>query len=177
MIWTNFSTPFQPAPLPYIPLLNPLELACAGMLWFALKSLPEALPAEYRRVNAPGVAALAFMVISAGVMRLWHFYDGITWRLDIMLQSFGLQASLSVVWAVTAIILMVYGNRRKLRPFWITGAALMAIVVVKLFLIELSNSGGIARIASFIIVGVLLLLVGWFAPVPPKAVENEEDKA
>ena len=177
MIWTNFSTPFQPAPLPYIPLLNPLELACAGMLWFALKSLPEALPAEYRRVNAPGVAALAFMVISAGVMRLWHFYDGITWRLDIMLQSFGLQASLSVVWAVTAIILMVYGNRRKLRPFWMTGAALMAIVVVKLFLIELSNSGGIARIASFIIVGVLLLLVGWFAPVPPKAVENEEDKA
>lgn len=176
MIWTNFSTPFQPVPLPYIPLLNPLELACAGMLWFALKSLPEALPAEYRRVNAPGVAALAFMVISAGVMRLWHFYDGITWRLDIMLQSFGLQASLSVVWAVTAIILMVYGNRRKLRPFWITGAALMAIVVIKLFLIELSNSDGIARIASFIIVGILLLLVGWFAPVPPKAVENEEDK-
>ena len=177
MIWTNFSTPFQPAPLPYIPLLNPLELACAGMLWFALKSLPEALPLQYRRVNAPGVVALAFMVISAGVMRLWHFYDGITWRLDIMLQSFGLQASLSVVWAVTAIILMVYGNRRKLRPFWITGAALMAIVVIKLFLIELANSGGIARIASFIIVGVLLLLVGWFAPVPPKAVENEEDKA
>ena len=174
MIWTNFSTPFQPVPLPYIPLLNPLELACAGMLWFALKSLPEALPAEYRRVNAPGVAALAFMVISAGVMRLWHFYDGITWRLDIMLQSFGLQASLSVVWAVTAIILMVYGNRRKLRPFWITGAALMAIVVVKLFLIELANSGGIARIASFIIVGVLLLLVGWFAPVPPKGDEKEE---
>ena len=174
MIWTNFSTPFQPAPLPYIPLLNPLELACAGMLWFALKSLPEALPAEYRRVNAPGVAALAFMVISAGVMRLWHFYGGITWRLDIMLQSFGLQASLSVVWAVTAIILMVYGNRRKLRPFWITGAALMAIVVVKLFLIELANSGGIARIASFIIVGVLLLLVGWFAPVPPKGDEKEE---
>jgi len=68
-------------------------------------------------------------------------------------------------------------TRRNLRPFWITGAALMAVVVVKLFLIELSNSGGIARIASFIIVGVLLLLVGWFAPVPPKAVENEEDKA
>lgn len=174
MIWTNFSTPLQPAPLPYIPLLNPLELACAGMLWFALKSLPEALPLEYRRVNAPGVAALAFMVISAGVMRLWHFYDGITWRLDIMLQSFGLQASLSVVWAVTAILLMVYGNRRKLRPFWMTGAALMAVVVIKLFLIELANSGGIARIASFIIVGVLLLLVGWFAPVPPKGDEKEE---
>ena len=39
---------------------------------------------------------------------------------------------------------------------------------MKLFLVELGNSGGIERIASFIIVGLLLLLVGWFAPVPPK---------
>ena len=53
----------------------------------------------------------------------------------------------------------------------------MGIVVVKLFLIELSNSGGIARIVSFIIVGLLLLLVGWFAPVPPKAENDGEHKA
>ena len=136
MLWTNFSTPFQPSPLPYIPVLNPVELASAGMLWFALKSLPEALPPELRRTTATTVSALAFMLISAGVMRVWHFYDGITWRLDIMLQSFGLQASLSVVWAVTAIILMVLGNRRKQRSYWMTGATLMGIVVVKLFLIE-----------------------------------------
>lgn len=58
-----------------------------------------------------------------------------------------------------------------------TGATLMGIVVVKLFLIELSNSGGIERIASFIIVGLLLLLVGWFAPVPPKAENDGESKA
>lgn len=177
MLWTNFSTPFQPSPLPYIPVLNPLELASAGMLWFALKSLPEALPPDLRRTTATTVSALAFMLISAGVMRVWHFYDGITWRLDIMLQSFGLQASLSVVWAVTAIILMVLGNRRKQRSYWMTGATLMGIVVVKLFLIELSNSGGIARIVSFIIVGLLLLLVGWFAPVPPKAENDGEPKA
>lgn len=177
MLWTNFSTPFQPSPLPYIPVLNPLELACAGMLWFALKSLPEALPPDLRRTTATTVSALAFMLISADVMRVWHFYDGITWRLDIMLQSFGLQASLSVVWAVTAIILMVLGNRRKQRSYWMTGATLMGIVVVKLFLIELSNSGGIERIASFIIVGLLLLLVGWFAPVPPKAENDGEPKA
>ena len=177
MLWTNFSTPFQPSPLPYIPVLNPVELASAGMLWFALKSLPEALPPDLRRTTATTVAALAFMLISAGVMRVWHFYDGITWRLDIMLQSFGLQASLSVVWAVTAIILMVLGNRRKQRSYWMTGATLMGIVVVKLFLIELSNSGGIERIASFIIVGLLLLLVGWFAPVPPKAENDGESKA
>jgi uncharacterized membrane protein len=35
-------------------------------------------------------------------------------------------------------------------------------------LIELGNSGGVARIASFIVVGLLLLVVGYFAPIPPK---------
>ena len=44
----------------------------------------------------------------------------------------------------------------------------MAVVVLKLFFVELGNSGGIERIVSFIVVGLLLLLVGWYAPVPPK---------
>ena len=109
-------------------------------------------------------------------MRLWHFFDGIRWRLDYLLASFGLQASLSVVWAVTAIVLMVGGNRNGRRSRWLTGATLMAVVVVKLFLVELGNSGGIARIVSFIAVGLLLLLVGWFAPVPPKENILEETK-
>ena len=101
-------------------------------------------------------------------MRLWHFYGGVVWQLDTLLASFGLQASLSIVWALAAIALMTCGHRRGIRPLWFCGAALMAVVVAKLFLVELGNSGGIARIVSFIVVGLLLLLVGWFAPVPPK---------
>ncbi|MNR69084.1 hypothetical protein D3C85_1940770 [compost metagenome] len=41
-------------------------------------------------------------------------------------------------------------------------------MVAKLFFVELSNRGGLARIVSFIGVGVLLLVVGYFAPLPPK---------
>lgn len=63
---------------------------------------------------------------------------------------------------------MVMGNQKRQRNLWLVGAALMGVVVVKLFLVELGDRGGVARIVSFICVGVLLLLVGWFAPVPPK---------
>jgi uncharacterized membrane protein len=38
---------------------------------------------------------------------------------------------------------------------------------VKLFFVELADQGGLFRIVSFLSVGVLLLLVGYFAPVPP----------
>ena len=79
------------------------------------------------------------------------------------------------MWALLAIGLMVRGNQQAARPLWFTGAGLMGVVVGKLFLVELGNSGGVARIVSFIVVGVLLLLVGWFAPMPPKGGEGEEE--
>jgi uncharacterized membrane protein len=50
---------------------------------------------------------------------------------------------------------------------WLVGAALLAVVVLKLFLVELADTGGLYRIVSFIVVGLLLLVVGYFAPVPP----------
>jgi len=37
--------------------------------------------------------------------------------------------------------------------------------------LDLSHVTGVARIVSFIAVGVLMLLVGYFAPVPPRAAE------
>ena len=73
---------------------------------------------------------------------------------------------------------MLHGHRSNERHVWFVGAGLIAVVVVKLFLVELGDSGGIARIVSFIVVGILLLLVGYFAPIPPKlqisAAEKEE---
>ena len=43
------------------------------------------------------------------------------------------------------------------------------LTVAKLFLIDLSNRGGSERIVAFIAVGALMLVVGYFAPIPPAA--------
>lgn len=164
--------------LPYLPLLNPLELATAAIVWQTWRWhglwLAEYAPDE-RKMQAVLPSALALFAVSALVMRVWHEYDGVAWRLRDLLASFGLQASLSIVWALLAIGLMVRGNQQAARPLWFTGAGLMGVVVGKLFLVELGNSGGVARIVSFIVVGLLLLLVGWFAPMPPKGGEGDEE--
>jgi uncharacterized membrane protein len=47
------------------------------------------------------------------------------------------------------------------------GAALLAVVVVKLFLLDLSALSGMPRVAAFLGVGVLLLIIGFVAPLPP----------
>ncbi|MGH8673123.1 MAG: DUF2339 domain-containing protein, partial [Burkholderiales bacterium] len=73
----------------------------------------------------------------------------------------------SVFWSLLALGAMVFANRRRIRPLWVCGALLLAVVVVKLFIIDLSKIGGVERIVSFLGVGVLLLVIGYLAPVPP----------
>lgn len=55
---------------------------------------------------------------------------------------------------------------------WRAGAAPMGVVVVKLFLIVLSNIGSIERVVSFLGVGLPMPVIGWFAPAPSIAAET-----
>ena len=41
--------------------------------------------------------------------------------------------------------------------------------MIKLFVVDLAATGTVERIVAFLGVGGLLLLVGYFAPVPPRA--------
>jgi len=59
------------------------------------------------------------------------------------------------------------------RLLWLIGAALLGAVVVKLFAVDLAGSGTVARIVSFLGVGALLLVIGYLAPVPPSAREDD----
>ena len=78
------------------------------------------------------------------------------------------QAALSIFWSVLAMCIMTVAARLKLRAPWMTGAALMGVVVVELLLVDLSNVGGVELIVSFIGVGLLMLLIGYVSPVPPR---------
>ena len=61
-----------------------------------------------------------------------------------------------------------------MRTVWLTGAGLLAMVVVKLLTVDLSGTGTVARIVSFVGVGVLLLVIGYFSPAPPRMPEETQ---
>ena len=159
-------------PLPYVPLLNPLDL---GLLFALLGAYLWARSvAPQHELIAQGVAGLSlFAFFTALVMRTAHHWGGVPFHWDALLDSMLVQAGLSIVWTLIALGLMIGGHLRHRREVWLIGAALIAVVVAKLFFVELSNRGGLARIVSFIGVGGLLLVVGYFAPLPPKRVEAE----
>jgi uncharacterized membrane protein len=73
-----------------------------------------------------------------------------------------------LLWTAIALVAMWLGAARRARLPWIAGAALLAAVVVKLLVVDLSGSGSVTRIVSFIGVGVLMLVIGYVAPLPAK---------
>src|SRR3989338_4826192 len=124
-----------------------------------------------------GVAgASLFALLTAMVMRTAHHWGGVPYQLDALLDSMLVQAGLSIVWTLIALPLMVLGNRLGRRELWLIGAALIALVVAKLFFVELGNRGGLERIVSFIGVGVLLLVVGYFAPLPARKADADQSQ-
>jgi len=160
------------APLPYLPLLNPLEIGqCLALLVLALwlRALPQPVRERVPPAAVLGVLGLsAFAVYTGLVLRLAHHAADVPWDEASLFASTLTQAMLSVAWSLVGVGLMLLGHRRVLRTVWIVGAALLGIVVLKLFFVELADQGGLYRIVSFIVVGVLLLVVGYFAPVPPR---------
>ena len=174
MNFANFNSNGDPAPLPYVPLINPLDLAQAGALlvqfaWFrrirTADFAPKDLKSPELAYTALGIAA--FVWLNGVLLRTLHHWAGVPFVLDAMLRSMLVQAAFSIFWSVLALCAMLIATRSKLRPLWLTGGGLMAVVVVKLFFIDLSNAGGIERIVSFIGVGLLMLVIGYVSPVPP----------
>lgn len=161
-------------PLPYLPLLNPLELGLlitlTGIFSWTRQQLPQLGVSESHAQKAALLIAGAslFVLITAMVLRTAHHWADVAWYPDALFESMRVQAGLSIVWTLMALALMIGGHLRARRDLWIAGAALIGVVVAKLFFVELSNRGGLERIISFIGVGVLLLVVGYFAPLPPR---------
>jgi uncharacterized membrane protein len=128
------------------------------------------VPVANYRVPLQAVAvATGFLWLNAMLLRTLNHWAGIPYSFDDMTHSMLVQASVSVFWTLCALPTMIWATHRANRALWFVGGALLALTVVKLFVFDLSHVQGIERIVSFIGIGVLLLLIGYFSPLPPKA--------
>jgi uncharacterized membrane protein len=173
VVWfalVNLASPGDATPLPYVPIVNPLEIVLAATL-FVLARWAQ----RWTRFDAPTLVrclgAGAFLALTAGVVRAAHQWGDVPWRLDALLAYRPLQAALTLAWTVTALALMLWATRKSIRIAWMTGAVLLAVVVVKLFAIDLAALSGLTRVIAFLGVGALLLVIGYVAPLPPAAAE------
>ncbi len=166
------------APLPYVPLINPLDISLAAVLlllfiWHRgvnkhlgkLQSIMPVLP-----------SIMGFTLLNGVLLRTLHHWVGTPFEWASIFSNSTVQMSFTFLWGITAFALMLLAHKRGQRQIWIVGAALMGLVVAKLFLLDLSQHGSVERIASFIGAGLMLLVMGYFAPLPPakKEIANKE---
>ncbi len=106
-----------------------------------------------------GVANFATLFVLS--LELWGYADfleqgGYMDNAD-NLQGFGL----SILWCGYAFVLIVIGLFTGIRPIRIAGVSLLAVTVVKVFLLDSFGLTQGYRVASFMSLGVLLLIVGF----------------
>lgn len=168
VIW-NFIENGLMEPLPYLPILNPLDLSTGFAALLAIASWRMRVETDKRPWHAklPLLAApAAYLWFNLMLLRTAAQLFAIPYQFDPLFRSQLVQAMLSLVWSASALVLMRFAAGRQLRTPWMAGAALLVLVVGKLFVVDLSNIGGIERVVSFLGVGLLMLAIGYLAPLP-----------
>jgi uncharacterized membrane protein len=168
-VWTlvaNIASDGSAAPLPHVPFLNPLDIGvgialAATLLW--LRCIGRVVPWSLALAAAAG-----FVWLNAIVVRGFHHYAGVPYQFDAWLGSLAVQTGITLLWTAIALATMWLAAARSFRMPWVAGAALLGAVVVKLLVVDLSGSGSVTRIVSFIGVGVLMLVIGYVAPLPAR---------
>ncbi|MEY0974904.1 DUF2339 domain-containing protein [Providencia rettgeri] len=169
----------------YIPLINPLDEA--GLFSIAtLVLIRKGLSQKIRKVTAVNFWVLrSLLVVTIALSAYW--FNGIliraiadfaelNWSYDTLYDSRLVQTVLSISWALAALACIIIASIKKNRIWWFMGAGIFACVIAKLFLIDIYGQGGISRAISFIGVALLILIVGYFSPLPPKDTKGKVEK-
>jgi uncharacterized membrane protein len=162
----------------YVPLFNPLDavqILGLGVIFYWIYRNTVSF-SQSTQIQLYGLSAfMSLLLISVIFARAVHMFREVEYTPIALWRDIYFQTGISILWSLVAIVLMVLSKRYKNRSLWIAGFGLLILVVLKLFFVELASSGTIERIISFIVVGSLLLLIGYFVPLPPSEDEKVEE--
>ncbi|OCG01653.1 DUF2339 domain-containing protein [Gilliamella sp. wkB112] len=171
----------------YIPLLNPLEegaIFAWMMLGLWLKLATPVLKNHSAIIDTTNIQkpltnisttvliALAFLWTNSMVLRSLNEWLNLTWSFYSLWHTNIIQVVLSLIWTLTAVILVGIAHRYLLRKVWYAGVILQSVIVIKLVFVDSVELDGLLRAFVFIGVALLMLLIGYLAPLPPKIPVN-----
>jgi uncharacterized membrane protein len=140
-----------------------LPITALYLLWMVLKF---AIPyyknkAQYFKFILWLGTLLGLYIISTWSVHIWtqiNFAQGF----DIdAIRTKGSKVVLPILWSVVSLILMLQGMRHKIAHLRIIALTIFAATILKLFVYDISNMGQGAKIAAFVILGIILLLVSF----------------
>lgn len=161
----------------YLPLLNPLDITLLAILAYLGY---QGFFAKLNNTNVQAVFAVAlFWTVSSLLVRSFASVLGTPIWNDGAWQVGEVQTGLTILWSIVAMGLMFFASKfvqkRGVRVLWFAGVSLLGLVVVKLVMVDMSHTSAILRVVSFIGAGVLMLVIGYLAPLPPVRVGEKDE--
>lgn len=169
----------------YIPLINPLDegglFSIASILLIKrgiTQKLKRVTELHLLIIRGLGLAAIILSILwfNGILLRALSDYADINWDFDALFTSRLVQTILSISWSVIALGFMIFAGMKQNRKYWFFGAGVFGCVIAKLFLVDIYGQDGLSRAISFIAVAVLILVVGYFSPLPPKIISGTENQ-
>lgn len=119
------------------------------------------------------LAFIGVFVSSAEVSHLSMLYQFGSGRADYEAYDAAVRSVYPIVWALSALVLMIVGMKLRLKTLRLASLVLFSITIVKLFFYDLAgNSTG--KIVSFILLGVILLLISFLYQKLKFIIEDDE---
>lgn len=176
LIWMISSQLFSNQPFYgyVLPILNPFDLVSlgilAGLIWILQLRAKQGLESGLVSV----LMLLSVLWLSSYVLlRALHVYFATPYNEITLWQDSLVQLSLTLLWVVIAFVVMSLSVRRQIRALWMFGASILALVTLKLVLLDLSHIGTLNRVLSFLGAGLVMLLIAYIAPMPQARLEQK----
>ena len=193
-IFTNFTYDGVIWQLPYFPLFNLYDVTLWLVVFYSLgvyllrqphgmksRNLLSAIPKNDMLLII--LALIGLWIGSSMLVRTLHaFIDTPLWTggsYDVTggaWNSEQVQTGLTILWTLIALVATIIASRYGQRTLWFMGIGLLGVVVLKLVIVDLSQTEAIWRVISFLGAGSLILVIGYLAPLPP-AREDLVDKS
>jgi uncharacterized membrane protein len=125
-----------------------------GILAYATR---DTRPEVYTRIAAAAALTLALAYLTLQVRRVYHgpiLTEGAT--------SDAEQYTYSAVWLLFGVALLAAGIWHRSLPLRAASAAVVVLTVLKVFLVDMGGLTGIWRALSFLLLGAVLIGIGWF---------------
>lgn len=126
-----------------------------------------------------GLGIGVFFLSTTIAARTVSAVTGVPYEIDALLHDPAFRFVLSVLWGGMALGLMLASSRLLTgdarRPLWFAGAGLLVLTMLKLLLLDMADRSTVYRMVSFLSLGLLMLGMGYFCPLPPqKSQDNTE---
>jgi uncharacterized membrane protein len=154
----------------FLPILNSrfcsvaLTIAAFYTLLWMLATTREPLDHSDRTAQKAAFLAsqlLSVLLLSTECLDYFRSTSGDRY-LRFTSHRYSLQLTLSILWALYASIMTGIGIVRRIRAARLFGILMLGLTILKVFLMDLSGLSTVYRIASFIVLGLLLLGVSYF---------------